>query len=157
EGMRGRRVALRFEYTQDDSGVCTDVGSAGPCGVAIDNVVFAHVPIVASSCAADLAVAQSHTPEPVFPGAQVAYTIEVSNQGPRDASHVVLTDVIPASSTFVSATGTGWRCEPSTGGVECQLAALAAGARSTVSVVTVAPRRGCTESNVVSVSAAQYD
>ena len=41
-GMTGHVVQLRFEYTEDGGGVCTGVGYGGPCGVAIDNVVFKY-------------------------------------------------------------------------------------------------------------------
>ena len=40
-----------FEYTEDGSGVCTGVGYGGPCGVAIDNVVFKYVPVISAPCA----------------------------------------------------------------------------------------------------------
>ncbi len=44
-GLRGRTVRLRFDYTQDDSRVCTDIGRPGPCGVAVDNIALAAVPV----------------------------------------------------------------------------------------------------------------
>jgi len=51
DGMTGRSIQLRFEYTQDSSGVCTDVGAGrGPCGVAIDNVVLKYVEVTSNAC-----------------------------------------------------------------------------------------------------------
>jgi hypothetical protein len=42
-GMNGRWAQLRFEYTQDSGGICTDLHPAmpgpNPCGVAFDNLV----------------------------------------------------------------------------------------------------------------------
>ncbi len=50
-GMTGRTIQLRFEYTQDASGLCTDNGAGrGPCGIAIDNVKLNVVPLVAATC-----------------------------------------------------------------------------------------------------------
>jgi hypothetical protein len=37
-GMEGTTVQLRFEYTQDSVGICSDVRPGHTCGVAIDNV-----------------------------------------------------------------------------------------------------------------------
>jgi hypothetical protein len=39
-GMAGTTFQLRFEFTQDGIGICTDVGRPGPCGVLFDNVVI---------------------------------------------------------------------------------------------------------------------
>ncbi|HRI64083.1 MAG TPA: hypothetical protein PK156_07590, partial [Polyangium sp.] len=51
EGMTGRTIQLRFEYTQDTSGVCTDVGPGrGPCGIAIDNIKVNTVRQISASC-----------------------------------------------------------------------------------------------------------
>jgi len=51
EGMTGRTIQLRFEYTQDGFDVCTDIDPGrGPCGIAIDNIKVNSVPIVAATC-----------------------------------------------------------------------------------------------------------
>ncbi|AUX21886.1 uncharacterized protein SOCEGT47_023820 [Sorangium cellulosum] len=138
-GLRGRTVKLRFAYTQDDSLVCTDVGLPGPCGVAVDNVVLAAVPVVAAPCGADLAIALTDAPDPVSPGAQLTYTIEVSNEGPEDASDVVVTTALPAGASLVSAAGADWTCSASAEEIVCRRAALAAGASASIAATVVAP------------------
>lgn len=57
------------------------------------------------SPAADLQVVISPNPTPVDAGMQVTYTITATNNGPSDATGVVVTDTIPGDVTFVSATG----------------------------------------------------
>jgi hypothetical protein len=43
-GTAGTGLQLRFEYTQDGAGICTDVpGRTGPCGVLVDNIVVKSV------------------------------------------------------------------------------------------------------------------
>lgn len=140
EGMRGRTVQLRFDYTQDDSQICTDVGRSGPCGVAIDNVVLAAVPVAPGACGADLAVTLTDAPDPVSPGAQLTLTIDVANEGPGDATDVEVTSVLPVGATFVDATGAGWTCNlGEAAGLVCRRASLAAGASAPIAVTVVAP------------------
>ena len=55
---------------------------------------------------ADLAVRVSG-PATVLPGGSVTYSITLSNQGPSVASNVVVTDLSPPGTVFVSATGGG--------------------------------------------------
>jgi hypothetical protein len=46
-GMAGRFVQLRWEYTQDNSGICTDVRPTHTsCGVLVDNIVMNSVQTV---------------------------------------------------------------------------------------------------------------
>jgi uncharacterized repeat protein (TIGR01451 family) len=69
---------------------------------------------------ADLAVTKSDSPDPVFAGNNITYTINFTNNGPSFASSVTVTDAVPANTTFVSAsvtTGTGWSISaPAVGG-----------------------------------------
>jgi uncharacterized protein len=60
---------------------------------------------------ADLAVSKIDTPDPVIAGANLTYTITVTNNGPDVASSVALTDTLPVGTTFVSLSSpTGWNC-----------------------------------------------
>src|SRR5262245_32035222 len=43
---------------------------------------------------ADLSVSQTHSPEPVFAGQNIAYTLTVQNNGPDDALNVELNDFV---------------------------------------------------------------
>jgi hypothetical protein len=42
-GMAGSTAQLRFEFTQDLVGVCTDIRPGHACGVAVDNIVVSSV------------------------------------------------------------------------------------------------------------------
>jgi hypothetical protein len=42
-GMAGSTVQLRFEYTQDGAGICSDVRPGHSCGVLVDNIVVKSV------------------------------------------------------------------------------------------------------------------
>ena len=56
---------------------------------------------------ADVSVTKEfNSPSPTFSGAFIDYTITIANNGPTSASNIVLTDPLPANTTFV-AYGTG--------------------------------------------------
>ncbi len=54
---------------------------------------------------ADLAVTVTDTTDPIVPGASQVYTVQVTNNGPRDAPAVVGTFTLPEGTTFVSTSG----------------------------------------------------
>jgi uncharacterized repeat protein (TIGR01451 family) len=67
---------------------------------------------------ADMQVTKVDTPDPVTPGSNLTYTINVANVGPSNAAGVVFSDTVPANTTFVSlATFADFNCTmPAVGG-----------------------------------------
>jgi uncharacterized repeat protein (TIGR01451 family) len=95
----------------------------------------------------DLAVQKSASPNPIFAGQNVTYTITVKNVGtPFGATGVTLTDVLPASMNFVSATTSqGGLVTPpvgSNGTVTANLGAIASGATATVTITVSSTTAG---------------
>lgn len=64
-------------------------------------VIAAPVCARAQSASADIFVSKS-APETVALGGEISYTLSVFNAGPDEAVNVVLTDTLPANTTFVS-------------------------------------------------------
>lgn len=58
----------------------------------------------------DLSISKSANPDPVVGGANVTYTVTVSNLGPNDSTGVRVVDSLPAATSLVagSASGAGW-------------------------------------------------
>jgi uncharacterized repeat protein (TIGR01451 family) len=56
---------------------------------------------------AELSIGVDASPEAVVTGSYVTYTVTVDNEGPGIASGVVVTDVLPDETTFVSCAATG--------------------------------------------------
>jgi uncharacterized repeat protein (TIGR01451 family) len=110
----------------------------------------------AINSAADLAVSVTSTPEPVAVGSNVTYGIYVTNKGPSQASGVLITNVLPAGVSFVSATAT--RGSVTQNGVMelWSVGMLLAGAQATMTVV-VAPSAAGTISDAASVTANEPD
>jgi uncharacterized repeat protein (TIGR01451 family) len=71
-----------------------------------DNTVADVATVVPPS--ADLALAMFDEPDPVVVGGSLVYTLTVLNQGPATATNVRLTNTLPPSVTFVSATPAGY-------------------------------------------------
>jgi len=59
----------------------------------------------ARAASADLSLSASAAPEPVGVGSNLVYSLTVSNAGPSVATGVVISNQLPASLGFVSATG----------------------------------------------------
>ncbi|WP_395682014.1 hypothetical protein, partial [Dokdonella sp.] len=80
-----------------------------------------------SAASADLAV-EKLGPATAVPGANITYTITVTNNGPDTALNTVLTDPTPAGLTFVSAS------LPCGGGFPCTIGDFPSGASTIISV-----------------------
>jgi uncharacterized repeat protein (TIGR01451 family) len=92
---------------------------------------------------ADLEVTMADSPDPVSVGALLAYTIEVTNNGPQDATGVAVTDVLHKSLRFRSATSTQGRCALRARRiVECNLADVASGESATVTILVRPTKAG---------------
>ncbi|NND74958.1 MAG: DUF11 domain-containing protein [Ilumatobacter sp.] len=86
---------------------------------------------------ADLSVTKTDLPDPVVAGETLTYTITVDNAGPSDAADVVVTDLVPAGTTFGSTSGCA---EDPAGAPSCTLGSIAAGASVSYTItVTVDP------------------
>jgi fimbrial isopeptide formation D2 family protein/uncharacterized repeat protein (TIGR01451 family) len=110
---------------------------------------------------ADLQITKSHTGN-FAAGANGTYTLSVLNNGPSAAASPVVTDVVPAGESYVSATGTSWTCLFASGTVTCTYgSALASGATaSPISLVVSTPSNtadGTAIDNTASVTSPTYD
>jgi uncharacterized repeat protein (TIGR01451 family) len=101
----------------------------------------------------DLAISKSDAPDPVAAWSKLTYTLTVINNGPYDATNVIVKDTLPAGATFDSATGDYTQ---SGNEITWQLDNLAVG-ESFTATVAVTPTAAGTISNTVVVSADQDD
>jgi len=106
---------------------------------------------------ADLSVTKTDGTSTVMNGDSRQYAITVKNNGPSQATNVMVTDTWPAG---FNRTGTSAGCSPSTGNgnFTCSLGTLAAGASATITAnYTVPATTTGSQTNKVTVSSATSD
>ncbi len=113
---------------------------------------------------ADLVLTKFDVPDPARPGQNAFYTISLANAGPSDAQTVTITDLLPAGTTFVSASASaGWTpATPAVGGtgsVTFTKSTVAGAETGFFSIVVKldANYSGATLSNTASVTSATTD
>jgi len=102
-GTAGSRLQLRFEYAQDQFGICSDLRPGHACGVTIDNVLIRSVVSVAPA-SVDLQVRQSLSRD--LGTNEVVASLTVTNAGTGTATNVQLNSVLlnstPTTTTLPS-------------------------------------------------------
>lgn len=104
---------------------------------------------------ADLSVVKTVARPLYLLGENISYTLTVANAGPSDATLTVVTDTLPASTTFVSATPSQGSCSGSVT-VTCNLGTVVTGTTPTIALV-VTPTTTGTFSNTASISSSVID
>jgi uncharacterized delta-60 repeat protein/uncharacterized repeat protein (TIGR01451 family) len=105
---------------------------------------------------ADLSISKADSPDPVNNGQTLTYTLSVANAGPDPASGVVVTDSLPATVTFGSASASQGTCTQASGMVSCALGSMASGGTATVTI-TVTPTASGTITNTATVFGNETD
>jgi uncharacterized repeat protein (TIGR01451 family) len=115
---------------------------------------------VASATQADLSVTNAGAPNPVSAGQNLTFSQTVANGGPASASTIVLTETVPANTTFVSLAGpAGWACT-AVSPYTCSITTLAANATASftfVVKVNTTAASGSTITDTASVASATSD
>ena len=105
---------------------------------------------------ADVSITKSDSPDPVGAGANIAYTIVVTNNGPATAMNLTLSDTVPANTTFQSLSGPGgWSCTTpavgNTGSISCSATSL--GLQTASFTLTVKVDSGVAGNTIISNTA----
>jgi len=117
---------------------------------------------VASGTQADLSITNLASPNPVMAGGTITYTQTVTNNGPATATTVVLSEAVPANTTFASlsvVSGSGWTCTTSAP-YTCSAASLVTLSSATFTFVVNVPTTvasGTTITDTASVASATSD
>lgn len=84
--------------------------------------------------AADLTVALSDRPDPVWLGDILSYAVTITNRGPNITSNVLLHLAIPPGFNFVSLSPNGGACVTGSNSVDCSISTLGVGAGTAVAM-----------------------
>jgi uncharacterized repeat protein (TIGR01451 family) len=111
---------------------------------------------------ADLAITKSASPDPVTAGSQLTYTITVTNNGPANATNVIVKDTLPGGVTFLSTSAV---CTSGTIQTGCNIGSLANGASTSFAIqvqvnanlLSNIPASTTNITNTATVSADQLD
>lgn len=113
---------------------------------------------------ADLTLDVTDSPDPVVAGSNLTYAVTLTNGGPSAATTSVLTDTLPAGTTFVSlASPAGWSCSTpavgAAGAISCANPSVATGDTSFTLVVQVSTdvAGGTVLSNTISAASGTAD
>jgi uncharacterized repeat protein (TIGR01451 family) len=106
---------------------------------------------------ADLRLTLSASPNPVFVSSPLTYTVTVQNLGVADATSTTITDTLPGTVTFVSATATQGTCSQSAGVVTCAVGTLTASSTVTVTIAVTAPGTSTSLTDTASTSSSVTD
>ena len=111
-----------------------------------------------NSAEADLSVVKTASPSTAIAGDQLTYTFTTSNNGPSNATGVVLSDTLPAGVQYVSSSSSQGTVADTNGTISVELGSLASGAVATTNVVvTVNPSDSGSLTNTVLVTGNQPD
>ena len=96
---------------------------------------------------------------PVAPAAQVTYLLQARNQGPADATSVMVEDSLPDGMTFVGSIPSGLCIDTGMSMLNCDLGALAAGTGLEFSIIAAidASVMDSVLANVAVISGAESD
>src|SRR5919198_1865247 len=108
------------------------------------------------SSGAEMSITKVGSPNPVNVGQDLTYTITTTNNGPDDATTVVVNDSVPAGVSITSATASQGTCTVTGQDVSCDLGTITATQSATVTLVVV-PGTAGQLSNTAQVTSAVTD
>jgi uncharacterized repeat protein (TIGR01451 family) len=104
----------------------------------------------------DLSILATSAPDPVPVGNPLTHTLGVANAGPRPATGVTVTDVLPDGVRLSSVSSTRGTCGQDSGTLRCEVGNLAVGASATITFVVV-PTEAGPATNTATVSGNEVD
>jgi uncharacterized repeat protein (TIGR01451 family) len=105
---------------------------------------------------ADLAITKNDSPDPVATNGNLTYTLTVTNNGPADATGVIVYDELPAGTIYQSNDG-GATYDSDTRTVTWDVGDLAYGTSATLTIIVTAPESTGTITNTASVTGNEND
>ena len=133
------------------------IASVTPTAVLIEGmgtIFYSHFSqvILVNQAISNLLISQSHSPEPARLHEPVTIVLTVTNQGPSIATQAVLTDDLPTSMTYVSASSSQGSVQVAGSTLRGNLGSLAVGATATVRIILTPQALGSTVNSALVVA-----
>jgi len=132
----------------------------GTSGSAIPNNTYgwgrADALAAVNSTGADMSVTQTDTPDPGIVASMITYELSVTNNGPLEASNIVVHDDFPAGSSVIDVTSSDFSCTHTAVDAQCAVASMIPGFTGMI-VVHVNPGGPGSMTNTATVSADEGD
>lgn len=106
---------------------------------------------------ADIAVALSDAPDPVNTSGTITYTATVTNNSANTSKSVVLSDVLPIGTSYVSATSSKGSCSHTTGTVTCTIGDVSSTDTVIVTIRVSAPASPASLTNTATLTSQSGD
>jgi len=149
---KGATATVQVAFTGASEGTYTSTATVAATETdtnTADNSANAAVEVADQTRVADLTLAKTATAS-VTIGANITYSLTIHNNGSASAAAAVVSDPLPAGTTYVSATPSQGSCS-GTAIVSCNLGAIANGADATVQIVATNNTSG-TKANTATVT-----
>ena len=139
--------------------VVADLNADGQSDIILANLNDGTISVVLNTfpkTGADLSVRVAANPSPVSVTQNLTYVVTLQNQGPEDATNIVLTETLPSGTSFVSAIISTGTCTQANLVLTCSITKLVSGDAALLTIVVI-PTASGTANNSVSVTADETD
>ena len=127
DGVTSAGITVNAIHVSVDELTLLGLGVGGTEGIVLNGDIIIAQSVAGVTCPqSDLVVTKTDNPDPVFMGDPLSYTVTVVNEGPEDAPNVVMTDTLPPSVSYISATPSQGSCVENLLTVTCDLGLLPA-------------------------------
>lgn len=145
---KGTALADPTSYDADGTGTLNNVVLPNFAANDDDQQINRDVACIVTGAGPEVSTTDS--PDPVDTGSNLTYTITVAQNGPTDATNIVLTDTLPSGVTYVSGSA---GCSHDSGVVTCNIGTLTPGSNTQVTItVQVDPQATGTLTNTATVT-----
>lgn len=127
-------ITLNVDVADSATGTLTNSVSLTSTETDTNLVNNSDTELTAVTPVVDLVLSKSDSIDPVNAGGAIAYTLNVTNNGPSMATGVVITDLLPPEVSFSSASASQGSVSESGGTVTANIGTLASGASATITL-----------------------